>query len=169
MNIWLASWIDGASSSGGRCSRFDLDDGRTRQVKVFRWGKIVGKPKASRRFLLILLSVVQTAKPSAQVRKPTALPSSHHLCRFRGGILGCRTGTVGIHSLAQHYEACSPRRGFFRASFRVSRFRLGKRRGPDGECMSRPSFPPNWPFGGRPATTLRDAGGSEAITRQCRD
>src|SRR5262249_42871236 len=113
---------------------------------------------ASRGFLLILLSVVQTAKPSAQVRKPTALPSSHHLCRFRGGILGCRTGTVGIHSLAQHYEACSPRRGFFRASFRVSRFRLGKRRGPDGEWYVEAEF----------STQLAIRGTCSNYTARCR-
>src|SRR6516225_9376606 len=91
-------------------------------------GKIVGKPKASRRFLL---SAVQTVKPSAQVRKPTALPSSHHICRFRGGILGCRTGKVGVHSLAQHPGSMFSPRGFFRASFRPDRaFAWGKEEAP---------------------------------------
>jgi len=43
-------WIDDAWPLGGRCQGFDVDDGRTRQVKVLRVGGIVGKPITSRRF-----------------------------------------------------------------------------------------------------------------------
>ena len=46
----------------------------------------------------------------------------------------------------------------------------GEKKGPDdGRAASRPSFSPNWPFGGRAARTPPEAGGSEAAVRGCRD
>jgi hypothetical protein len=64
LNIQLLDWIDGAGALGGRCSGFD---GRTRQVKVLQVGGIVGRPLASRRFLLgrrpppLLLAIIAMA------------------------------------------------------------------------------------------------------------
>ena len=91
------------------------------------------------------------------------------ICRFRGGILGCRTGAVGIHSLAQRYGSVFSRTGFLgpRSAYRA--FAWEKEEAPTGSVCRGRVFHPTGHFVGRAATTLRDAGGSEAITRQCRD
>src|SRR5262249_36323591 len=54
-------------------------------------------------------------------------------------------------------------------SFANSALSVWEKQRPRRVMVSRPSFPPNWPFGGRAANTLPDAGGSEAAVGTCRD
>ena len=77
---------------------------------------------------------------------------------------------VGLSNFYELWGAkMSERDGRERARERERSWR-GEKKGPDdGRAAPRPSFSPNWPFGGRAARTPPEAGGSEAAVRGGRD
>jgi hypothetical protein len=134
-------------------------------VKVFRWGENRREAKSFPTILIEGSSDSKAVGPGEETDGFAFVPPYMPLPGRHIGLSNRHSG--GPLAGPTLWKHVLPPEAFLGPGSAHRAFAWGKEEAPTGSVCQGRVF--NWPFGGCAATTLRDAGGSEAITRQCRD